>query len=151
MAIRATHVPSGTDITIGPCIDAISRAIIDEVYQNCSAGVLECREHDNDPRLAYARDDDGRIHGAWVHLKKNPAKTKWVIAHSAKGKIGREFRSHETLIGKSDQHQWQRGPGANLHRMRPVVATPAARARRVREMPRRRVECRCVALARSWL
>lgn len=106
MAIRATHVPTGTDITIGPFIDASSRAIIDEVYQNCSAGVLECREHDDDPRLAYARDEDGRVHGAWVHIKQNPAKTKWVIAHSAKG-IAREFRSHETPIGKSDQHQWQ--------------------------------------------
>jgi hypothetical protein len=107
MAIRATHVSTGTDIVIGPLIDSTSQAVIDEIYQNCAAGVLECREHDFDPYLAHLRDpSDGRVHGAWVHLKKNPARTKWIIAHSASG-IGREFRSHEVPVGKSAQHQWQ--------------------------------------------
>lgn len=106
MAVRATHVPSGTDITIGPFIDPVSQAVIDEIYQNCSKGVLECREHDGDPRLRHLRDSDGRVHDAWVHLKKNPARTKWVIAHSATG-IGREFRSHKVPVGKSAEHQWQ--------------------------------------------
>ena len=107
MAVRATHIPSGTDIAIGPYVDSTSQAVIDEIYQACSAGVLECREHDDDPYLAHLRDaEDGRLHGAWVCLKRNPAKTKWVIAHLPNG-IGREFRSHEVPVGKSDQHQWQ--------------------------------------------
>lgn len=88
-------------------MDPTSQAVVDEVYQNCSAGVLECREHDNDPYLAHLRDPgDGRVHGAWVHIRKNPAKTRWILAHSPSG-IGREFRSHEVPVGKSAQHQWQ--------------------------------------------
>lgn len=108
MAIRATHVPSGTDISIGgPFVEPRSQAIIDEVYQNCAPGVLECREHDSDPRLAQMRDPaDGRVHDAWVYLQRRYNKTRWVICHHPSG-IGRDFQSHVIPVGKSDQHQWQ--------------------------------------------
>lgn len=35
-------------------------------------GVLECRMHDDDPRLRDLRQDDGRVHGAWLYLRTNP-------------------------------------------------------------------------------
>ncbi len=106
MALRATHVASGTDITIGPLIDPKSQAVLDEIYQHCGVGVLECREHDDHPDLAHLRDPtDGRVHGAWVYVRKSRNKTLWQIVHQ--GGIGREFRTHEIPIGKSNQHQWQ--------------------------------------------
>ncbi len=107
VAIRATHVATETDITIGPFIDPVSQAVIDEVYQGRGAGVLECREHDDHPDLAQLRDPvDGRVHGAWVYLRKSRDKRLWQLVHLANG-IGREFRTHEIPVGKSAEHQWQ--------------------------------------------
>lgn len=107
MAFRATYIPTGTDITIAQYTDPVSQTIIDEVYGHCEihdgVGLLECREHDNDPRLADKRDDTGRVRGAWVYLQKR--RSEWVICHSPNG-IGREFRSHEIHL-MTDQHRWQ--------------------------------------------
>jgi hypothetical protein len=111
MAIRATHAKTGTDITISPVLDAVSQRVVDEVYQSCGVGVLECREHDDNPdlRLDQYRGADGRIRGAWVYLQRRrgaDGAERWVIAHHPHG-IGREFRAHEVTI-MSDQHKWQR-------------------------------------------
>lgn len=110
MALRATHVESGTDISIGPYVDPISQDVIEEVYQNCGAGVLECREHDHDPNFAHLRDPvDGRVHGAWLYVAKRNRKTLTILAHNST-KCREELRglrcSVEIHGGKSDQHQW---------------------------------------------
>lgn len=107
MAMRATHVESGKTIAVGPRITPDDQAVIDEIYQNCGEGVLECREHDNDPRLAYLRDAAGQVHGAWVYLQYRNNKSLLVMAHHPNG-TGREFKFQPHLIpvGKSDQHQW---------------------------------------------
>jgi hypothetical protein len=107
MAVRATHVPTGTLIEIGPHLDPTSQAVLNEAYGRCgirdNAGVLECREHDDDPRFAHLRDEAGQVHGAWMYLRK--LRDRWVICHHPKG-IGRGLRDHEVHL-MTDQHRWQ--------------------------------------------
>ena len=108
MAVRATHVPTSIDITVSPYADETSQAVMAEVHGHClitdGVGVLECREHDNDPRLAHHRSEDGRVHGAWMYLRK--LHDKWVICHSPHG-VAAGLGNHEVPVGKSSQHQWQ--------------------------------------------
>ena len=108
MAVRATHVATGIDITVSPYADETSLAVMEEVHGHCrtvdGVGVLECREHDNDPRLAHLRGDDGRLHGAWMYLRK--LNDRWIICHSPNG-LGVQFADHHVPVGKSPQHQWQ--------------------------------------------
>jgi hypothetical protein len=110
MTIRVTHMETGAEASIGPVLDATTTAIIAEVYQGCSAGVLECREHDNDPKLEEFRTPDGRVHGVWVYLRnltKSDGSKWWVVSHSPNGVVPGVFRSHEVQANKSDQHRWQ--------------------------------------------
>ena len=60
MAIPATVVADGTDIVLGGSMDPVSQAVFDQLYQDCAAGILGCREH---------RSADGRVHGAWLYLQ----------------------------------------------------------------------------------
>lgn len=111
MTIRVTVVATGTDIEVGPMLDPVSLAVLEEYRQRCAAGVLECREHDNDPRLTDFRDSDGRVHGVWVYIQKRLRKDGfnwwWVICHHPGGTVPRHFVSHTVPAGKSPQHQWQ--------------------------------------------
>ncbi|MDD7940448.1 hypothetical protein PHK61_18650 [Actinomycetospora lutea] len=105
VAIRATSIPHRRDIEISPSADADSLAIISELWQKCGEGVLECREHDDNPRLAAKRDPiDGRVHGAWVYLQKRNG--MWVICHhpSVRQKWGLEDHIVHEM---TDQHRWQ--------------------------------------------
>lgn len=141
MAFRATYIPEGTDITIAQHTDAVSQTILDEVYGHCEirdgVGLLECREHDNDPRLADKRDDTGRVRGAWVYLQKR--RSEWVICHSHNG-IGREFRNHEIHL-MTDQHRWQQdyydraAQAAGWHTAQEVVLDTGTRLDLVIEGP----------------
>lgn len=113
MAVRATYVANGlpgADFKVGPLMDATDLAIVDEVHQGCRAGTLECREHDDDPRVAHRLAPDGRLHGAWVHVKKlhshDPDRAQWVIAHSANSALPVQFRNHFVPVNKSPEHQW---------------------------------------------
>jgi len=107
MVVRATHVPTGTDIVVGPRADQRSQELMSDAHGKCrtvkGAGVLECREHDDDPALAHLRDRNGRVHGAWVYLRK--FRDKWLVCHSPSG-IEKRFRSHEIRL-MTDQHRWQ--------------------------------------------
>jgi hypothetical protein len=69
MAIRATVVADGTDIMLGSSMDPVSQAVFDQLYQDCAAGILKCREHDDDPACRDHRSEDGRVHGAWLYLQ----------------------------------------------------------------------------------
>lgn len=105
MAVRATYVPEGIDIVIGPHSDPISASVLEHVYQNCGVGILECREHDNSPALAHLREPgDRRVHGAWVYVQKR--RGRWVICHLPSG-VGLNLESHTVQVGMTDQHHWQ--------------------------------------------
>lgn len=105
MAVHATHVRTGTQIVISRAADLVSEAILQDVYGRCGPGVLECREHDNDPRLAHLRDpDDGLVHRAWVYVQKR--RDRWVICHLPSNRDELKLPAHH-VPRMTDQHRWQ--------------------------------------------
>lgn len=105
MAIRATHVATGTEICLGSVIDVATESLVRQLHRRCSAGVLECREHDTDPKLAHLRDSIGQVHGIWVYIRWD--RGRWRLCHHAGGE------DHIASAGKSEAHQrrqdyWER-------------------------------------------
>lgn len=106
MAVRATVVDDGTDIMLGRSMDPASQALFDRLYQDCAAGVLECREHDDDPACRDYRGADGRVHGAWLYLQKRDNGRLLLACHHPAG-LGGRLPPHTIHLGMSDQHRWQ--------------------------------------------
>lgn len=113
MALRATFMPGTSkirDIAVGPFMDPASQVVIDTIYQGCGPGVLECREHDSDPKFTHLRGSDGRVHGAWLYVQKRNKKTLTVLCHNGQS-CREEFQSLKCSVavggGKSDGHQYQ--------------------------------------------
>lgn len=106
MAVRATVVADGTDIMLGGTMDPVSQAVFDRLYQDCAAGVLECREHDDDPACREYRSEDGRVHGAWLYLQKRDNGRKLIACHHPAGP-GARLPHHTIHDGMTDQHRWQ--------------------------------------------
>lgn len=89
MAVRATHVPTGTEIDLEDQDNLITQGLLEDLHHHCSRGVLECREH----------DQDGIVHGIWVYLKK--FRGQWLLCHHDCDQV------HRASSGKSVEHQWQ--------------------------------------------
>ncbi len=99
-------VADGTDIMLGSSMDPVSQAMFDRLYQDCAAGILECREHDNDPACREHRSANGRAHGAWLYLQKRHNGRKLLACHHPAGP-GARFAHHTIHVEMSDQHRWQ--------------------------------------------
>lgn len=105
MSVRATCHLDGQviDLVITPRPDPDTIAVLDAIHGNCGKGVLECREHDDDERLAEFRGEDGQVHGAWCYLQKR--KQAWVICHHPNTR-GIRLDNH-VIHPMTDQHRWQ--------------------------------------------
>lgn len=105
MSIYATFVHEAADVALS-YFNPLGIETLDEIHGNCSAGVLECREHDDDPALANLRDEAGRVHGAWLYpQKRNGA---WVLCHHPDNRDELKGPAHVVPGGMSDQHRRQR-------------------------------------------
>jgi hypothetical protein len=61
------------DLTLCYPLDPDHAALLRALHEGGDVrGVLECRMHDDDPRLRDLRQPDGRIHGVWLYLRTNP-------------------------------------------------------------------------------
>lgn len=93
-AVRVTVAHPGSDpleleltYPLDPQLDellwALHRSGVDQ-------GVIECRMHDDDPALRDLREEDGRIHGAWLYLRQiddisRPGHKRLVLCHWPRG------------------------------------------------------------------
>lgn len=105
MSVHATcHLDGDViDLVITPRPDQETEDILERLRGHCGKGVLECREHDDDERLADLRGADGRVHGAWCYLQKR--RQAWVICHHPNSR-GIQLDSH-VVHRMTDQHRWQ--------------------------------------------
>ena len=63
----------GVDLTLSYPLTGGQDRLLWELYDaENRPGVIECRMHDDDPRLRRYRHADGRVHGAWLLLARWP-------------------------------------------------------------------------------
>lgn len=61
------------DITLSYPLDPLHDQLLRTIHEGGNGkGLIECRMHDDEPRLRDLREVDGRIHGAWMYLRTNP-------------------------------------------------------------------------------
>ena len=92
MAIRATVV-AHAPISFSAAAWTRYPVGVPPLYQDCAAGILECREHDNDPACRRHRSADGRVHGAWLYLQKRNNRQPFSACHHPAGP-GARLRHH---------------------------------------------------------
>lgn len=70
-----------SDITLSYPLDPEHEALLAALHENGNKpGQITCRMHDNDPRLRDLRSTDGRIHDAWLLIRK-PKTGRMILAH----------------------------------------------------------------------
>lgn len=64
---------SARDITLSYPLDPAYAMLLRAIHEGGNAlGLIECRMHDDEPRLRHLREADGRVHGAFLYLRTNP-------------------------------------------------------------------------------
>lgn len=74
--VRITvSLPGGepADITLSYPLDPQHLELLKALFAGgVQKGVIECRMHDDDPKLRGLRSRDGRVHQAWLYLRRSP-------------------------------------------------------------------------------
>jgi hypothetical protein len=77
------------DLTLSYPLDPDHDAMLHAMHESGDLkGVIECRMHDNDYRLRDLRGPDGRVHGAWLYLRRHSGGSdRLVLCHWPGGRV----------------------------------------------------------------
>lgn len=78
------------DVTLSYPLTSGQDSLLRELYEAGNRmGVIECRMHDDDPKLRRYRGPDGRVHGAWLLLAQWPGQPgRLLLKHWPGGLVG---------------------------------------------------------------
>lgn len=84
--VRITvSLPGGdpTDITLSYPLDPQHQRLLEQLHQTGKLkGAIECRMHDDDPKLRGFRSHDGRVHEAWLYLRRSATdRSRLLLCH----------------------------------------------------------------------
>jgi hypothetical protein len=93
-----------TDVTLSYPLAPEHRDLLHGMFDTGIAkGDIECRMHDDDPKLRTHRSSDGRIHGAFLYLRRNPSNhQQLVLCHWPGGPVS---GSHAVPSAMTSEHR----------------------------------------------
>jgi hypothetical protein len=94
------------DITLSYPLDPAHAELLRDLHEaGNERGRIECRMHDDDPKLRDLRSQDGRLHEAWLLLRHHPhRKGQFVLAHWPNSHVK---GSHDVPPGMLAEHRAQ--------------------------------------------